>query len=194
MNKKIAIFGGSFNPPHKGHAAVVSAIIQHQLADEIWIMPSPSRSEKLIPTPPQYRLEMVQLLIQDIFQNSAIPVKATDFEISHSKELSTYQTKLKLEQTYPSTDFLFIFGSDVLPYISTWPDGNKFYVNSKLIIIERPGAKHLHASPNVTLITDYSKYPTSSTQIRSLIHQQQDVKEFLTPSVDKYIKDKKLYL
>jgi nicotinate-nucleotide adenylyltransferase len=192
--KKIAIFGGSFNPPHLGHAAVVSAIISHKLADEIWLMPAPSRLHKPIPMVAENRMAMTKLFIEDLFQNSPILVLATDFEIKHSKELTSYQSKIKLEQEFPGNEFIFIFGTDVLPFISSWPDGSKFITTSKIIAIDRPGTKHLQLPANITLLSEYDKKDTSSTKIRSAIHQKQDASGFLTPSVLKFIQDKNLYL
>ena len=38
--RRIAVYGGSFNPPTKAHAAVVEALIAHGVYDEIWVSPS----------------------------------------------------------------------------------------------------------------------------------------------------------
>ncbi len=37
---KIGILGGSFDPPHLGHQALVSAVLQQRLFDEVWYLPA----------------------------------------------------------------------------------------------------------------------------------------------------------
>lgn len=156
-------------------------------------MPAPSRLHKPIPTPADTRLEMCRLMAEELFAHSAIPVKASDFEITNAKETTTYQTKIKLEQQFPDDQFLFVFGTDVLPFISNWPDGSKFLVTSQLIILERSGSKYKSMPKNILFLNDYAKKDISSSGVRSLLHQALDVSDKLPKSVFEYIHAQGLY-
>ena len=39
MTKRIGLFGGSFDPPHLGHKALVDAALQELNLDEVWVIP-----------------------------------------------------------------------------------------------------------------------------------------------------------
>src|SRR3989344_3593256 len=96
--KKIVIYGGSFNPPHIGHAIAIEAVLRNFKCDEIWVMPSAERKDKHIGTPGKHRIKMLEMLIGEYFRTSKIPVKISDLEIKRPGLTTTYDTKTELEK------------------------------------------------------------------------------------------------
>ena len=93
---KIALFGGSFDPPHAGHDAAVKAILSALKPDLLVIMPSfLNPFKKSFSAPPQLRLRWCRALWSD-----APHVKVSDYEISQNRSVPTIQSVKFLLEKY----------------------------------------------------------------------------------------------
>ncbi len=93
---KIALFGGSFDPPHAGHDAAVKAILSSLKPDLLVIMPSfLNPFKKSFSAPPQLRLRWCRALWSD-----APGVEVSDYEISQNRSVSTIQSVKFLLEKY----------------------------------------------------------------------------------------------
>src|SRR3990167_4035831 len=124
--KKIALYGGTFSPPHIGHASVIEAILRLFPCDEIWVMPSADRHDKTASAQSEHRLKMLRTMIGELFPNPNIPMLVSDFEIRTNKPTVTYETLQALKKEYPDHEFYFVLGSENLENIKTkWINGEK---------------------------------------------------------------------
>ena len=93
---KIALFGGSFDPPHAGHEAAVRAILSSLKPDLLIIMPSfLNPFKKSFSAPPQLRLRWCRALWSD-----APHVEVSDYEISQNVPVPTIQSVKFLLEKY----------------------------------------------------------------------------------------------
>lgn len=93
---KIALFGGSFDPPHAGHDAAVKAILSSLKPDLLIIMPSfLNPFKKSFSAPPQLRLRWCRALWSD-----APGVEVSDYEISQNRPVPTIQSVKFLLEKY----------------------------------------------------------------------------------------------
>ena len=93
---KIALFGGSFDPPHAGHDAAVKAILSSLKPNLLVIMPSfLNPFKKSFSAPPQLRLRWCRALWSD-----APGVEVSDYEISQNRSVSTIQSVKFLLEKY----------------------------------------------------------------------------------------------
>ncbi|WP_295152927.1 ribosome silencing factor [Campylobacter sp.] len=93
---KIALFGGSFDPPHAGHDAAVKAILSNLKPDLLIIMPSfLNPFKKSFSAPPQLRLRWCRALWSD-----APGVEVSDYEISQNRSVPTIQSVKFLLEKY----------------------------------------------------------------------------------------------
>ena len=60
-------------------------------------------------------------------------------EFDNGESIPTYDLMKKLEEQYPSNDFYFIIGSDLLPGLAKWDDGDAFIKECGFVIFERKG-------------------------------------------------------
>ena len=196
LHKTIVIFGGSFNPPHLGHAHAIATIEKFFPCDEIWVMPSDSRRDKTIVVAGGHRLAMLNAMIAELFQHSAVPVKVSSLELDRGKPTSTYETFLELKKVYPDITFYFMVNSDVAGDIKEkWMDGEKLFREAHFLVMQRPPFEIPRVLPPHTVILKNAPVgaPVTSTEIRALIASGKPFVQYVAASVAAYIKDCKLY-
>jgi len=196
-HKKIVLYGGSFNPPHIGHAIAVEAVLRNFKCDEIWIMPSSERLDKRIGISGKDRAAMLNIMIKEFFSHHpATPIKISQLELNRPGLTTTFDTKTELERLYPKNRFYFLIGSDLLWDIrNKWVKGRELWRSAYFLAIRKPGAKiPPKMPPNIKLVDkDIVWVNVSSTLVRDFIKKGYSGIPYIHPRVAKYIKKYKLY-
>lgn len=115
---RIAIYGGSFNPPHCGHVEAAYAVSERLKPDKMLIIPAsiPPHKELAGGSPdPAERLELTKLAFADI-PNAEV----SDIEILREGKSYSADTLEQLMQLYPGAEFTFVMGSDMLFSFEDW--------------------------------------------------------------------------
>ena len=195
--KKILIYGGSFSPPHVGHAITIETALRNFPCDELWLLPSPDRYDKKMTATAEERCQMLELIIQEAFNDSRIPITISQFELENGEFHSTYATYQKLQRSYPAYDFGFLFGTDVIADLMThWRDGAKLATEAEIVAYPvargNPLPDKLPAHFN---LLDQAVVTTtiSSTFIRNLLATGHSGLPNHTPAVAQYIREHSLY-
>lgn len=189
---KIAIYSGSFNPIHLGHTQLAEYLIENELVDEVWFIISPLNPLKSPESQldEQLRLEMVSLAIKE-----QAAFKVSDIEFSMPIPSYTIDMLSKLSIQHPENQLILIIGSDNAVVFDQWKSYQEILANYPILVYPRRDydlefiAKKF---PDMQLLNS-PYYDISSTQIRELIKDEQDVSEWLNPHVLEYIKEKNLY-
>lgn len=202
---KIAILGGSFDPPHLGHLFIAQQVKEFLHLDQIWLMPLYQKShqdqvfhKEMID--PHKRLEMTKLLENDF-------IKVSDFEIKHNQENYTLTTLQKLQQLHPEHTFSWITGSDQLASFQKYYRWQELVAKQNLIIFPREhmldhieervkDAMNLKTIPqNVIVLQNKNLVLTniSSSKIRERIKAGLPINLFVPEAVGEYIRENKLY-
>lgn len=115
---RIGLFGGSFNPIHKGHVALGRAMLEKAGLDEVWYMVSPENPLKHGNTdlaPEQMRLRMVEAALKNERR-----LRASDYEFRLPKPSYTWNTLRHLRMDYPEHTFVLIIGGDNWVHFHRW--------------------------------------------------------------------------
>ena len=115
---KVAIYGGSFNPPHLGHLAAANCVNEQLAPDVFLIIPDniPPHKEMEEGSPSaQARLEMARLNFADI-ENAVI----SDMEICRSGKSYTADTVARLRELYPEDELVLTIGTDMFLSFEEW--------------------------------------------------------------------------
>mgnify|MGYP001593179276 CR=1 FL=1 len=191
MNKQIALYGGTFSPPHLGHASVIEALLRLFPCDEVWVMPSADRHDKTVTASGEHRVKMLDIMIAELFPKPKISILISDFELRLNKPTVTYETLKLLKEKYLNHEFHFVIGSENLGVIETkWINGKKLFQEAGFIAIKNPLVPLPNKlPPHITIINDVAWSDISSTFVRKLLAQGYSGLPYLTKGVAEYIKD-----
>ncbi len=183
---KIAIFGGSFNPPHIGHMMACYYVLATTDIDEIWLVPSykhPFEKEYL---DFELRINMCEISV-DIFKEK-VKVMRFEEEICKERGEAVYSIDLLkyIREKYPGHKFFFIIGSDILLESNQWKDFDKLEEYATLIILVRKGVDP--AEDYKSVLPDIS-----STMIRENIKRSIPVSGLVPRGVLRFIEENNLY-
>ncbi len=128
---KVLIFGGKFNPIHKGHKAAIKEIVSKTNFDQVWIMPNGLPKEKKFISETTRK----QIIEKFCIKNNFV---LFDWEINQNKYIDTIDTIRYINNTYDH-DFSFVIGADQCNKFHLWPKFEELSKEIKLIGVTRKG-------------------------------------------------------
>ncbi|MBO7319339.1 MAG: nicotinate (nicotinamide) nucleotide adenylyltransferase [Clostridia bacterium] len=194
---RIGIYGGAFNPVHKGHIKLAEEVKTKAHLDKIIIMPSgvsPHKSSGGL-VDSEYRLQMCRLA----FEGEDYII--SDLEIKREGKSYTVDTVTELKKLYPDDELYLIMGSDMLLSFHRWYRYDDILSAVTICATTRQGDISLDElkaySRDVlkkdTLIIDFEPFECSSTKVREALLSADDATSMLSEKVLGYIKEKGLY-
>ncbi len=198
MDKGICIFGGSFDPVHKGHKRLADFICEKLSPEKMLIIPAAMSPFKNSSGATQNdRLEMCEL---------AFPEKhfeISDIEINRGGKSYTVDTVNAVKNLYPDKKLYLVIGSDQLLSFNKWYRFSDILSLVTLVSVSREGSvsfarledfseKELRPFGEVKIF-DFSPLEISSTALREKISSGEDTSQFLDEAVRSYIYRKGLY-
>lgn len=137
---RIALFGGSFDPPHRGHVAIIEAAFRALPIDRLYIAPTylnPFKNSARFPA--SLRLKWMRDIARDSRDSECIEV--TDFEIAKGAPTPTIQTVRFLKERGKIEHFYLLLGSDQLPRLHEWHSFAELKKLVEFVIIRRDEAE-----------------------------------------------------
>lgn len=134
VQKKIIVFGGSFNPPTKAHYQIAQLAIEQINADRVLFVPVGNSYMKNDLIDGDLRLEMLDLITKDSGN-----MFVSDVEVHSDKHMTTIDTLNTLQSQYKDNLLYFLMGADNLSYFSTWNNSESILKQYKLLVLNREG-------------------------------------------------------
>lgn len=185
----IAIFGGSFNPPHIGHLWALRQLQELKHYDSILMMPcySGEASNKKLQSP-KLRQEMCKIAMKEFGFSSNVYL--SDLEIKF-KFTHTYQTAQYFSEKFSNDKIHICVGNDWDWKHFKCPEIIRACKNVSFDYFCR---KHIDGlNPNVLPWNFALKFELSSSTIRERIKLNLPINNLVTLGVEKFIKQHKLY-
>lgn len=132
---QVGLFGGSFNPPHAGHALVAEIALRTLQLDQLWWMVTPGNPLKAgreSASVPQ-RLSLSEAFAEDP------RIRVTAFEAAF-KVRYTADTLDLVRARNPGVDFVWIMGADNLAGFHRWQRWRDIVSVMPIAVIDRPGS------------------------------------------------------
>ena len=186
---RIAIYGGSFNPMHIGHEKIVDYVLNNLNMDKIIIIPVG------IPSHRENNLEQSDTrlkICKEIFKGNK-KIEVSDIEIKSEGKSYTYDTLLKLMDLYgENNEFFEIIGEDSLKNLKTWKNYEELLKICKFIVFRRKDDKNIQIDEEFLnnknfIILENEYYDISSTEIRNMVKNNEDISAFVNKKVKKLI-------
>lgn len=190
---KIGIYGGSFNPIHKGHTSLASAILTQGLVDELWLMVSP-----LNPLKQGREGEIAEyghrVRMAEIAAEGVKGLRVSDFESRLPVPSYMYNTLDRLRHEYEGKEFVLVIGADNWRSFHRWYRAEDILKEYGVLVYRRPGFEMDEEElPESVKVVDTDLYDVSSTQIRETIMNGESADEWLEKGVSAYIEKYLLY-
>lgn len=131
---KIAIFGGSFNPVHKGHLAVAKQAIKELELDKLFFVPaykSPFKT-KIKYVDAEHRINMLKLCLPE-------KAEVSEFETNRKSTSYTIDTVRYFRQKFPDAEIFLLIGSDNVYKLNKWKQINEIAEKVKITVFRRKG-------------------------------------------------------
>lgn len=199
----IGLFGGTFDPPHIGHIELAAALLEKTSLDEIWFLVTPQNPWKQgrALSADHHRYAMVEISLRD-----RDGLEASDYEFGLPKPTYTYMTLRSLRTAYPDKTFSLIIGGDNWASFDKWAMYEEILAHHPVVVYPRPGspvqtpeavsrlfAEGIGEKQQRVQIVEGKAYDISSTEIRSLVSQGEDIGAMVAPEVKEYIDSHGLY-
>jgi nicotinate-nucleotide adenylyltransferase len=214
VKKRIAFYGGSFDPVHDGHIAVARGLIDQFSLDWFVFIPAfhaPHKPHRT-PTSAYHRYAMLSIATNDLNN-----VSVSTMEIDLPEKPYTVETLTRINEEHPDDSIFFVMGADSWMDITTWREWEKVLTMANQIVVTRPGVeigfdhvsevirsriidlrqdgkKRSNTEEKSVYITDAIQFDVSATEIRERI-QAGGPERFseLPIEVAKYIEKYQIY-
>jgi len=197
--EKIALFGGTFAPPHFGHVHAVQTLLENIDVDRIIIMPTfmPPHKVKVKGDTPELRFEMCRAAFGEIDK-----VYVSTYEIEKGGVSYTVHTLEHLTEQYDA-DIYLLCGTDMFLTLDSWFKAERIFELAKIVCIPRysESTDLINTKKNEyevkfgaeVRIIGSDPFELSSTDIRRMISENEDLSQALPCGVTDIIRREKLY-
>ncbi len=175
--KKIALFGGSFDPPHRGHIAIVKEALRQLDIDELIVVPAYLNPFKTSSgAPAALRLEWLRA----IFAGESA-VRVSDFEVRQNRPVPTIET---VRHFRPEAETIYlIIGADNLASLKSWYAFEALDALVEWVVAKRDGVPVPETYRQLEIDA-----PVSSTRLREHM-ESNDLPEIVAEAIRAYYKE-----
>jgi nicotinate-nucleotide adenylyltransferase len=211
---RVGVFGGSFDPVHRGHLTPVESIAMRLGLDEVLYVPAycPPHKPTGPSAPSHHRFAMLALALapNPLFRLS-------DFEVAKGGTTYTVETLRQMRALHPDEEIVLVLGSDALVSLEGWRSWREILEGYRFAVLHRepfdyvrtrealspdlrarlaPEGAVLDEAPEDATIFWGGNTPVtiSSTWLRRAIPAGEDLNGSLPPSVEAYVRRHRLYL
>lgn len=191
--ERVALFGGTFDPPHLGHLVVAQDVVEALDLDGLVFVPAgvpPHKRDERF-SPGRLRLEMLRASVAGDPRLSA-----SDMELRREGPSFTVDTLRALRAERPDAALHFVLGVDQFAELHTWKEPEAVARLARLVVITREGDEPESVDPGVEVDYDFvpvTRVDVSSTEVRRRVREGRPVRYLVPEPVRRIIDSEGLY-
>jgi nicotinate-nucleotide adenylyltransferase len=180
---RIAVYGGSFNPPHRAHALVASWLVSSGTVEQVWLVPVFQHAFEGVHgkalAPYAQRIVWCTAMAEELGDR----VVVSEVESRLPAPSYTIDTLQHLSTSHPEHRFRLVVGADILSQTTGWKSWDKIVEDHPPIVVGRSGY-----SPGVGVSEGVPTFPAvSSTDVRARLMKGEGIAELVTPAVERLL-------
>ncbi len=197
MKRKIALYGGSFDPPHLGHVMTITSVLNSEMVDEVWLIPTGKHRDKAHHASCDHRKAMVSIMLATMF-GSRVQVHLNTVQIDKPWVMSSSANLIRtMESTHPSFRFFLVIGSDLIRDIPKWDDPKFLMQKNSFLAVRRLGDTVKKPIPPYVSLLDTNQGALtniSSSLVREMVRHGKSLEGIVPPAVISHIIRNRLYV
>ena len=128
--QRVALFGTSADPPHRGHYSILAWLAKEFDQVAVWAAENPYKPDQ---SPLGDRAEMLRLLIETLPDASKVGVYQS------LSDRYTLHSIARARQVWPQAQFTFVIGADLVPQLPKWYKAQEIFDQVDILVFPRPG-------------------------------------------------------
>jgi nicotinate-nucleotide adenylyltransferase len=180
---QVALFGGSFNPPHVAHQMVALYVLETTPIDQVWLVPCWKHPFHKPLAPFENRLRMCELAVKALGGRARV----TEIERTIGGPSRTLNTVRRLRKLHPQHEFSLVIGSDIVDEVPLWYRAEQLQALVSFVVVGRRGARGAADHTAVTMPE------VSSSEVRQLLRAGKSAEGLVPRTVLDYIYRHGLY-
>lgn len=179
---RIGIYGGSFNPIHRGHIALAKQILRKARLDEVWFLVTPLNPFKAASN--DLLADDLRLMLTRKALEQEERLVASDYEFRLPKPSYTWDTLQALSHDYPEHEFVLVVGADNWIAFDRWHRSSDILAHYRIVVYPRENCAVDPAQmPNGVSLVRPRLYNVSSTDVRRRVAEGRGIKRMVPAAI-----------
>ena len=176
--RRIGVFGGSFDPPHVGHAIIAGDLLERLRLDRLLVIPAANPPHRDVRLPAATRFELTRLLFDGLPRIEVSPI-----EIHRPGPSFTVDTLEVLARRFPRERLFLVIGADQFAAFNGWKDPSRVAELARIAVTPRGGREPVpppEAAAIDYVVVNVTRIEVSASRIRRCLDEGRPVR-FLVP-------------
>jgi nicotinate-nucleotide adenylyltransferase len=179
------VFGGTFDPPHVGHAIVATDLLEGLELDRLLVIPAAQPPHRSFVLPAATRLSLTRRMFEGV-----AGVEVSDLEFQRDGPSFAVDTLDEIARRFPGAEITLVIGEDQLAVIDAWHDYRRLPELARIAVMKREGKDPAPSDtagdiPYITI--DVTRIDLSASRIRDRLRRGETIRFLVPESIRKDI-------